>query len=97
VRLIIDLTRDCYIFQQDGAAAHRARDTVALLVQETPQFIAPNMWPPNRPGLNPVDYVIWGVMEQLVYQVPIDNVGSTEVETRRSMEQFESKRDRRSK
>jgi len=31
------------IFQQDGAPAHRARDTVALLKNETPDFINPTL------------------------------------------------------
>jgi len=45
---------DTYVFQQDSAPAHRARDTVQLLQQETPEFIAPDLWPPNSPDLNPV-------------------------------------------
>ena len=47
-----------YVFQQDGAPAHRARDTVTMLQRETPEFIPPEMWPPNLPDLNPVDYSI---------------------------------------
>ena len=36
---------DTYVFQQDSAPAHRARDTVQLLQQETPEFITPDLWP----------------------------------------------------
>jgi len=25
------------------------------------------MWPPNSPDLNPVDYAIWGALQQRVY------------------------------
>jgi len=25
-------------------------------------FIEPQMWPPNSPDLNPVDYAVWGVL-----------------------------------
>jgi len=32
---------DMYVFQQDSAPAHRARETVQLLQQEIPQFISP--------------------------------------------------------
>ena len=49
---------DYYVFQQDGAPAHRARDTVTMLQREMPEFIPPEMWPPNLPDLNPVDYSI---------------------------------------
>jgi len=45
---------DYFTFQQDGAPAHRARETVELLKVETPDFIPPNLWPPNSPNLNPV-------------------------------------------
>ena len=40
---------DYFTFQQDGAPAHRARETVELLKVETPDFIPPNLWPPNSP------------------------------------------------
>ena len=52
---------DYFTFQQDGAPAHRARETVELLKVETPEFIPPNLWPPNSPDLNPVDYKILGL------------------------------------
>ena len=32
-----------FVFQQDSAPAHRARATVELLRQKTPNFIAPNL------------------------------------------------------
>ena len=25
------------------------------------------MWPPNSPDLNPVDYAVWGAIQQMVY------------------------------
>lgn len=65
---------DTFIFQQDSAPAHRARDTIAFLARETPQFIGPDLWPPNSPDLNPVDYKVWGVMQERVYQTPIHDV-----------------------
>ena len=27
----------------------------------------PDMWPPNSPDLNPVDYAVWGAFQQRVY------------------------------
>jgi len=41
------------------------------LQQETPQFISPDLWPPNGPDLNPVDYRIWGWMQEHVYKMPV--------------------------
>ena len=56
------------VFQQDSAPAHRARDTVQLLQQKTGEFSAADLWPPNNPDLNPVDYHVWGLMQKRVYK-----------------------------
>jgi hypothetical protein len=63
-----------FIFQQDSAPAHRARETVDLLSRETPEFISPTLWPPNSPDLNPLDYKIWSVLQERVYQTRIRDV-----------------------
>jgi len=47
--------------------AHRAKETVALLTTETPDFIPPTLWPPNFVDLNPVDYCVWNVLQERVY------------------------------
>ena len=31
-------------------------------------FIEPHMWPPSSTDINLVDYVIWGALQQRVYQ-----------------------------
>jgi len=64
--------RNC--FQQDSALAQGARETISLLERWTPAFISPDLWPPNSPDLNPVDYKIWGVMQQRVYQTKVQEV-----------------------
>jgi len=38
---------DAYVFQQDSTPAHRARETVELLLRETPKFTAPDLRPPE--------------------------------------------------
>jgi len=63
-----------FVFQQDSAQSHRAKDTVALLDQETPDFIPPALWPPNLPDLNPVDYTVWSVLQERVYHTKILDV-----------------------
>jgi len=52
----------------------RASHTFELLQCETPKFIASDLWPPNSPFLNPVDYRIWCVMQDCVYQTPVPDV-----------------------
>jgi len=31
------------------------------------EFVEPEIWLPNSPDLNPVDYSIWAALQQLVY------------------------------
>jgi len=64
---------DFFIFQQDSAPSHRAKDTLALLDQGTPVFIPPALWPSNSPDLNPgnpVDYTVWSVLQEQGYRIP---------------------------
>ena len=62
------------LFQQDGAPAHRSRHTVAYLRSKVPEFIEPENWPPNSPDLNPVDYAVWGALQQMVYRRKISDI-----------------------
>jgi len=65
---------DLSVLQQDRAPAHTARETIKLLQRETPAFISPDLWPPNSPDLSPVDYKIWGAMQDRVYQKKVKDV-----------------------
>ena len=51
---------------------------------EKVQFIEPNMWPTKSPDLNPVDYAIWGALQQMVYHrqsfIPFDELKRAIVE-----------------
>jgi inhibitor of nuclear factor kappa-B kinase subunit alpha len=68
------MSGDFFVFQQDSAPAHRARETIELLRRETPDFIGPDLWPANSPDLNPVDYRIWGLIQERVYQKAIRDI-----------------------
>jgi len=39
-----------------------------------PNFIEPSVWPPISTDLNPVDYAVWGALQQSVYRIPISNL-----------------------
>ena len=71
---LLQVSGEFFIFQQDSAPAHRAKDTVRYLTNATPAFISPDLWPPNSPDLNPVDYKIWSVVQQRVYQTRVNSV-----------------------
>jgi len=45
-------------------------ETVEVLCRETPDFISPDLWPPN----SPVDYEICDVMQRRVYQRKIHTI-----------------------
>ena len=42
--------------------------------RETPDFITPDLWPPNSPDLNTVDYRIWGILQEHVYLKSVKDV-----------------------
>jgi len=44
--VIRQISGEFFIFQQDSAPAHRARDTTNLLERDTPAFISPDLWSP---------------------------------------------------
>jgi len=47
---------------------------IELLRHNTTDFIAAYMWPPNSPDPNPVDYVIWSMMQKRVYQTRVHDI-----------------------
>jgi len=63
------MASDFFIFQQDSAPAHRAKDKIALLRRETPSFIGTELWPANSPDLNPVAYRIWGLIQTAIRDI----------------------------
>ena len=67
------LSRNNFTFQQDGEPSHTSKHTVAFLQKSVPDFIEPSNWPPNSPDMNPVDYSIWGALQQLVYRQKIED------------------------
>jgi hypothetical protein len=76
--LLPDIRERCghhnWTLQQDGAPSHRSAQTIAFLTAEGVNLIEPAMWPPNSPDLNPVDYAVWGALEERVYKHKPRNV-----------------------
>ena len=44
--------------------AHSASATIELIQKETPEFIPPQLWPPNLPHLNTVDNGMWEILHE---------------------------------
>jgi len=49
---------DTFVCQQDNAPSHYAKDTIKQLQQETPDFLGPDLSPPNSPDLNIMNYKV---------------------------------------
>jgi len=47
--------------------------TVALLSAETPDFIGPQYWLPNKLDLNSTGYAIWGILQERHYRCQISS------------------------
>ena len=66
--LLLDIQTRCgrhnWTLQQDRAPSHTARNTINFLHQVNIAFTEPNRWPRNSPDLNPVDYAIWGALQE---------------------------------
>ena len=69
-----DVKRLLHLPARQRPTAYRAKDTIALLRRETPSFIGPTLLPANSPDLNPVDYRIWGLIQERIYQTAIRNI-----------------------
>ncbi|QQP39311.1 Uncharacterized protein FKW44_020153 [Caligus rogercresseyi] len=48
-----------YVFHQDLAAAHKSRETQAWLLENLPNHLSPDLWPPSSPDCTPLDYFFW--------------------------------------
>ncbi|UYV77598.1 hypothetical protein LAZ67_15001667 [Cordylochernes scorpioides] len=65
-----------YVFQQDSAPAHKAKKTQSWLTLNVPSHWGPDIWPPNSPDCNPLDYYVWGVVERDVNEAPHTTIQS---------------------
>ncbi|CAK9821600.1 Transposable element Tc3 transposase [Anthophora retusa] len=55
-----------FTLQQDWAPAHSAQTTIATCEELFPGFWGKDVWPPNSPDLNPMDYSVWSILEQKI-------------------------------
>ena len=61
-----------YLLMQGGDRGHTAKLTLEMLKDKKQlRLLEPHHWPPNSPDLNPVDFGIWGLLEQNVTKVKL--------------------------
>jgi len=70
--LLPDIHSDS-IFSKMGHQ-HIVHVTLSPCCREWRQSLSLQMWPPNSPDLNPVDYSIWGILQERVYRLRIHDV-----------------------
>jgi len=65
-----------WVFQLDSALAHKAKATQEWLQRNVPAFISTKDWPSGSPDLNPLDYKLWAVLEDMACQKHYNNLDS---------------------
>jgi len=62
--------------KQNSAPSRKAMRTQDWMSENLHDHITPNMWPPNSPDLNPLDYYVWGVVERETNKHPHNTLDS---------------------
>ena len=65
-----------WVFQQDSAPVHKAKTNQVWLRSHFPEFISAKDWPSGSPDLNPLDYKLWAVLEDLTCRKCHNNLDS---------------------
>jgi hypothetical protein len=65
-----------WVFQQDSAPVHMARATQEWLRRNISAFISAEDWPLGSPDLNPLDYKLWAVLEDMACKKHHNNLDS---------------------
>lgn len=75
-------------FQQDSAPGHKAKTTQNWLESNVPDFIAAKDWPSGSPDLNPLDYKLWSVLEEMVCKKRHANLESLKKSLKNAVAKF---------
>jgi inhibitor of nuclear factor kappa-B kinase subunit alpha len=73
---MIVLSGQRWAFQQDSAPAHKAKMTQEWLWRNVPAYINAEVWPSGSPDLNPLDYKLWAVLEDMACRKCHNNLDS---------------------
>jgi hypothetical protein len=65
-----------WVFQQVSVPTQKLRRLREWLRRNVPAFISAEDWPSGSPHLNPLDYKLWAVLEDMACQKRHNNVDS---------------------
>jgi len=68
------------IFQQDWAPAHAAKTTIRFIETKIGSFLTKDLYPYNSPDLNPLDFSVWGHMEEQLRSRKVKNLADLQKE-----------------
>jgi len=57
-----------FVFMQDSAPSHHAKATQNFLRDNMSDFISSQEWTLHSSDLNPLDYSVWVILQELVYE-----------------------------
>ena len=57
-----------FVFVQDSAPSYHTNATQNFLRDNMPDFISSQEWTTCSPDLNTLDYSVWGILQELVYE-----------------------------
>jgi hypothetical protein len=71
-----------YVLQQDGAPCHTSKRTQKWLADNGVKFWPKEIWPPNSPDLNPLDFSVWAYVARKACRQPHSNIESLQASVR---------------
>jgi len=63
-----------FVFLQGSAPSHHAKATPNFLRDKTPDFISLQEWTLHSPDLNPLDYSVWDILQELVNKKGVNHL-----------------------
>eukprot|EP00106_Octopus_bimaculoides_P001075 XP_014768517.1 PREDICTED: uncharacterized protein LOC106867953 [Octopus bimaculoides] len=74
-----------FVFQQEPAPSYKVLVTQEWLSDNLYNYVTPNVWPPNSPDLNPMDYSMCRTVEREINCHPHNTIASLKVQVMSEM------------
>ena len=89
--------RDGYVVVQDVASSHTANFTQQWCKTHMPGFWDKDMWPPSSPGLSPMDFTTWAILEREMCVTPHSSMADLKLALETAWSDFDEGTVRRSR